>query len=39
MEGILSFLAGVWDFVMTILKNAGVESVEDWVNPFVKAAE
>lgn len=38
MEGILSFLAGVWDFVMTILINAGV-SVEGWVNPFDKAAE
>ena len=39
MDGILNFFAGLWDFVMTILINAGVESVKDWANPFVKDAE
>ena len=36
---IMSFLAGVWDFVMQILINAGVTAVAEWVNPFKKAAE
>ena len=39
MEGIVNFFADIWDFVMQILVNAGVEAVEDWVNPFRKDAE
>ncbi len=39
MEGIVNFFADMWDFVMTILVNAGVEAVKDWVNPFRKDAE
>lgn len=39
MEGIVNFFADIWDFVMTILVNAGVTAVEDWVNPFRKDAE
>lgn len=38
MEGIANFFADIWDFVMQILKNAGVD-VADWVNPFRKDAE
>ncbi len=37
MDNIMNFFAGIWDFVMTILLNAGVEAVKDWVNPFKKA--
>lgn len=38
MEGIKKFFADVWDFIMQILINAGVD-VEDWVNPFIPKAE
>lgn len=30
---IAEFLGKIWDFVMQILINSGVE-VEDWANPF-----
>lgn len=34
----LGLLADIWDSVMTILINAGVD-VADWKNPFRKDAE
>lgn len=35
---IMAFFANIWDIVMKILINAGVD-VEDWKNPFVKDEE
>ena len=34
MDKIIEFLGSIWDFVMTILKDAGVTAVENWANPF-----
>ncbi len=34
MDKFYAFLSGIWEFVMTILKDAGVTAVETWENPF-----
>ena len=34
MNSIFKFLGGIWEFVMTILLDAGVTTVADWKNPF-----
>lgn len=38
MDKFFAFLGGIWDFVMQILINAGV-NVEGWENPFDKLVD